>query len=48
MHVFEKIELHVARKHTKREYRIAGKLSREKLSRIGRKGAFHGENFRGM
>ena len=29
-------------------YRIAGNFRGRKLSRISRKGAFHGENFRGM
>ena len=29
-------------------YRIAGNFRGRKLSRVGRKGAFHGENFRGM
>ena len=29
-------------------YRIAGNFRGRKLSRIGRKGAFRGENFRGM
>ena len=32
----------------RRTYRIAGNFRGRKLSRIGRKRAFRGENFRGM